>query len=198
MLDLKPDVVTFGKSIGGGAGHLLSGAVLLTGASKMQSDARTAFQSHTYAGSSARALLNGATLLDQLESWRPSVRAIGDAIAPIAEELNEATNGAVMAHGQGALWGGLFAHSDKEARTVANLDFKARCVEAKVLPYFVPVGGFMLTPRYDDDPDKLAAAVKDMAQCALETTRQMGWAPSALLPVEGPKEAPAKEMATAK
>ena len=30
--------------------------------------------------------------------------------------------------------GGLFAHSDKEARTVANLDFKARCVEAKVLP----------------------------------------------------------------
>ena len=27
--DLQPDIVTFGKSIGGGAGHLLSGAVLL-------------------------------------------------------------------------------------------------------------------------------------------------------------------------
>ena len=38
----------------------------------------TAFQSHTYAGSSARALANGASLLDALPSWRPSVRAIGD------------------------------------------------------------------------------------------------------------------------
>jgi hypothetical protein len=84
------------------------------------------------------------------------------------------------------LWGGLFAHADPAARTAANLDFKKRCAEARVLPYFVPVGGFMLTPRYDDDPEILGAAVKDMAQCALESTRAMGWAPSALLPIDGP------------
>ena len=44
-----------------------------------------------------------------------------------------------------------------------------RCAEKRVLPYFVPVGGFMLTPRYDDDPEAYGAAVKDMAECALET-----------------------------
>ena len=119
--DLKPDIVTFGKSIGGGAGHLLSGAILLRGANQLQQSSRTAFQSHTYAGSSARALANAAALLDALPSWRPSVCAIGDAISPIVAELNEASGGAVMAHGQGALWGGLFAHADPAARTAANL-----------------------------------------------------------------------------
>jgi len=185
--DLQPDIVTFGKSIGGGAGHLLSGAVLLHSAGALQSGPQgTAFQSHTYAGSSARALANGASLLDALPSWRPSVRAIGDAIAPIVAELNEDAKGAVIAHGQGALWGGLFAHGDRNARTAANLDFKKRCAEARVLPYFVPIGGFMLTPRYDDDPELLAAAVKEMSHCALETARAMGWAPSALLPLSAP------------
>ncbi|EOD08664.1 hypothetical protein EMIHUDRAFT_438290 [Emiliania huxleyi CCMP1516] len=185
--DLQPDILTFGKGIGGGAGHLLSGAVVLEGASKLQGGpAGTAYQSHTYAGSSARALANGAALLASLEKWRPSVRAIEAAVAPIAAELNEASGGAVLAHGQGALWGGLFAHPDPQARTAANLEFKRLCAEARVLPYFVPVGGFMLTPRYDDDPDVYGAAVRDMADCALQAARSMGWAPSALLPVSKP------------
>ncbi len=129
--DLQPDILTFGKGIGGGAGHLLSGAVVLEGASKLQGGpAGTAYQSHTYAGSSARALANGAALLASLEKWRPSVRAIEAAVAPIAAELNEASGGAVLAHGQGALWGGLFAHPDPQARTAANLEFKRLCAEA--------------------------------------------------------------------
>ena len=45
--DLQPDIVTFGKSIGGGAGHLLSGAILLDGASKLQARA-TAPASHLH------------------------------------------------------------------------------------------------------------------------------------------------------
>ena len=45
--DLQPDVVTFGKSIGGGAGHLLSGAVLLHSANKLEVTSKTALQSHT-------------------------------------------------------------------------------------------------------------------------------------------------------
>ena len=47
--DLDVDVVTFGKSIGGGAGHLLSGAILLRGGAALAGGARTALQSHTYA-----------------------------------------------------------------------------------------------------------------------------------------------------
>ena len=94
--DLQPDIVTFGKAIGGGAGHLLSGAIVLNDASKMAQGSKTAFQSHTYAGSSARALANGAGLLDAIPTWRSSVNAIGDAIAPIVAELNEASGGAGM------------------------------------------------------------------------------------------------------
>ena len=35
-----------------------------------------------------------------------------------------------------------------------------RCAAKRVLPYFVPVGGFMLTPRYDDDPEEFRAALQ--------------------------------------
>ena len=45
--DLQPDVVTFSKAIGGGAGHLLSGAVLLHSAEKLEMKSKTALQSHT-------------------------------------------------------------------------------------------------------------------------------------------------------
>ena len=192
--DLKPDVITFGKSIGGGAGHLLSGAVLLHSADKLQSESRTALQSHTYAGSSARALANGAALLRELPTWREPVRAIGAALEPVLAQLNEDAGGAILAHGQGALWGGMFTHSDPAARTEANLKFKAKCADAAVLPYFVPVGGFMLTPRYDDEPEVLAAAVQDMAQCALEVSREMGWSKSKLLPVLEAPATPAPEV----
>ena len=52
---------------------------------------------------------------------------------------------------------------------------QARCLAKGVLPYFVPVGGFMLTPRYDDDVDELKSAMLDLAEAALATTREMGW-----------------------
>jgi len=78
----------------------------------------------------------------------------------------------------------MFAHKDPAERTKANLDFKARCLEKRVLPYCVPVGGFMLTPRYDDEPEAFGAAVRDMAECALETVREMGWADDVLLPAQ--------------
>lgn len=181
--DLRPDCITFGKAIGGGAGHLLSGAVLLHSATKLHTVNGTAFQSHTYAGSSARALANGAALLESLPSWRSSVRAIGATIGPVLAELASAAGGAIKVHGQGCMWGGVFMHPDRNERTRANLDFKARCAAKGVLPYYVPVGGFMLTPRYDDEPEMLGAAVSDMASCALETVRAMGWAEADLIPM---------------
>lgn len=58
---------------------------------------------------------------------------------------------------------------------------QARCQARHLLPYFVPVGGFMLTPRYDDDVEALERAVHLMAECALETTRQMGWSADVLV-----------------
>ena len=179
---LDVDAITFGKAIGGGAGHLLSGAALLRGSSKLkEASYGTALQSHTYAGSSARALLNGASLLDALPTYRPKVQKIGETIGAILSELQEKSAGAIITHGQGAKWGGIFAHEDAAARAMANVDFKKRCAEKHVLPYFVPVGGFMLTPRYDDEPEALGAAITDLAECALASVREMNWAPSVLI-----------------
>jgi len=181
--DLPVDAITFGKAIGGGAGHLLSGAALLRGASKLADSGHgTAMQSHTYAGASARALLNASALLGNVPSWRPSVQKIGETIGDIVSELQERSGNAIICHGQGAKWGGLFAHEDLTKRLTANNLFKQRCKEKRVLPYFVPAGGFMLTPRYDDDPKMLKAAVTDLAECALSVTREMNWAPEALMP----------------
>ena len=136
--DLRPDAITFGKSIGGGAGHLLSGAILLTGASQLAQSSRTALQSHTYAGSSARALCNGAALLNRLTSLRENVRAVEKAVKPTLDRLRQESGGRVLTQGQGALWGGLFAHSDLAERTAANVALKKKCAERGVLPYFVP------------------------------------------------------------
>jgi len=186
--DLRPDAVTFGKSIGGGAGHLLSGAILLTGASQLAQSSRTALQSHTYAGSSARALCNGAALLNRLTSLRDNVRAVEKAVKPTLQKLRQDSGGRVLTQGQGALWGGLFAHSDLAERTAANVALKKKCAERGVLPYFVPVGGFMLTPRYDDDPALLTSAVEDLARCCLEVVNEMSWSEDDLLPLSKPAE----------
>lgn len=180
--DLKPDAVTFGKAIGGGAGHLLSGAILLHSASSLKSGAHgTAFQSHTYAGSSARALANGAALLRALPSWRPSVCALGASIGAAVGELNQRAHGAMVAHGQGGMWGGMFTHVDASQRAAASLSLKKRCLARGVLPYFVPLGGFMLTPRYDDDPLEFGRAAREVVDAALETLEEMNWHPHELL-----------------
>lgn len=112
---------------------------------------------------------------------QPRIQRIGASIGTLLAELSERSGGAIITHGQGAKWGGLFAHRDAAARAAASSRFKQKCAEARVLPYFVPVGGFMLTPRYDDDPEALCAAVEAMAQCALATVREMGWGPDELV-----------------
>jgi hypothetical protein len=65
---------------------------------------------------------------------------------------------------------------------------KKKCADAGVLPYFVPVGGFMLTPRYDDDPALLTSAVEDLARCCVEVVNEMSWSEDDLLPLGRPAE----------
>ena len=144
--------------------------------------ARHRAQSHAYAGSSARALLNGATLLDALPVWRPACRHSARSSA-----RSRGSRGGVRRRAHlprpGRQVGGLFAHEDAAARAAADRAFKAYCAERRVLPYFCPPpsGGFMLTPRYDDDPAAIGAAVQDLADCALRAARDMGWSASALM-----------------
>ena len=152
---------------------MLSGAILLKGASALAAASRTAYQSHTYAGSSVRALCNAASLLDRLESLRADVRRVEAAVKPALDALREESGGRVLTQGQGALWGSLFAHSSLAERSAANVALKEKCAAAGVLPYFVPVGGFMLTPRYDDDPELLRAA-RDLRRATSSPRRLRG------------------------
>ena len=46
----------------------------------------------------------------------------------------------------------------------------------------------MLTPRYDDDPALLTAAVEDLAKCCLEVVEEMSWSTDDLLPLAKPVE----------
>ncbi|MAA58888.1 MAG: hypothetical protein CMK79_01950 [Pseudomonadales bacterium] len=145
--NLDVDAVTFGKAIGGGAGHLLSGAVLLQGADKLKEAKHgTALQSHTYAGSSSRALLNGQMLLDSLPQWRPAVQTIGETLSMILDELQEESGGAILCHGQGAKWGGMFTHEDPAARLAAN-------PHGGVINQLVPRNGEAPLPRWINDQD---------------------------------------------
>lgn len=54
--DLDPDAITFGKAISGVA-FQLSGAVMKSGRTLLSENGQTVMQSHTYAGSSTRALI---------------------------------------------------------------------------------------------------------------------------------------------
>lgn len=58
-LDLQPDAVTFGKAIASGV-HPLAGVAIRRGGNVLRAAGRSVLQMHTYAGSSARALLTGA------------------------------------------------------------------------------------------------------------------------------------------
>ena len=109
------------------------------------------------------------------------MKSVEAAIEPALAELNEAADGAVLCHGQGALWGGMWANANAGARAFANLKFKKKCAEKRVLPYYVPVGGFMLTPRYDDDLEATRAAITDLADAALETVREQNWSADVLI-----------------
>mmetsp|Transcript_21958 Transcript_21958/g.47600 ORF Transcript_21958/g.47600 Transcript_21958/m.47600 type:complete len:360 (+) Transcript_21958:393-1472(+) len=73
--DLDPDAVTFGKAIGGGV-FPLSGAVIKTGGRLLGSNGRTVMQSHTFAGSSVRALMAGTEVLKALPFWFDSIRSL--------------------------------------------------------------------------------------------------------------------------
>jgi hypothetical protein len=68
------------------------------------------------------------------------------------------------------MWGALIDKSNPLARSQSKVMayLKANCAEARVLPYFVPAGGFMVTPLYDvsaetieEIGDRLNAAVRD-------------------------------------
>ena len=69
------------------------------------------------------------------------------------DKLEEESRGAIKCQGQGLMWGGMWQHPDAGERKKANQVFKLACQREGVWPYFVPVGGFMITPVMDIEPE---------------------------------------------
>lgn len=167
---LEPDAVTFGKAVA--AGFPLSGCAVRSGrdvlsGSKLQ-------QSHTYAGSSALALMTAKEVLDEVPRWFGHAKQMERLFAEVLGSLND---GAFLEiHGKGLMWGGLFVDPDPARRQEALRVFQALCGEARVWPYFVPVGGFMMSPPMDVEEADLREGLERVARCLTKTREKMGLA----------------------
>jgi adenosylmethionine-8-amino-7-oxononanoate aminotransferase len=153
-LDLDPDAVTFGKAIGGGV-YPIAGAILKQGRDKLCHAGCTVMQSHTYAGSSVRALMTATEVLKEIPNWFPHITKLGEEMSRMCGHLSHVSEGMLMCHGQGLMWGGLFTNEGAmvkpEYRAWALESFRKHCRVMGVLPYIVPAGGFMITPMVDVD-----------------------------------------------
>lgn len=176
--DLDPDAVTFGKSIGGGV-YPLSGAVLKKGRDILQANKCSVMQSHTYAGSSTRALMTATAVLRELPHWFQATTRMGQEMASIFGRLHRLSGGMITAQGQGLMWGCMFSHNgqnkDDQFRLKSFATFKRNCEEVGVLPYFVPVGGFMVTPMIDVDVATVQELGRKLEEALLKTAKEMGW-----------------------
>ena len=145
--DLSPDAVCFGKAIGAGI-YPMSGCIIQRGARALGAQGRSVLQSHTYSGASTRALIAGEATLNQIPLWFDHV-SMGQVCTEVFATVEQASGGAVRCQGQGLMWGGLFDYPDAEQRGAAVAVLKKHCVSTGVWPYFVPAGGFMVSPPLD-------------------------------------------------
>jgi len=63
------------------------------------------------------------------------------------------------------MWGGLFCQEDESKRAMAAEAFKSACEQGGVWPYFVPAGGFMITPPMDVEESELREGLRRLVQC---------------------------------
>ena len=171
-LDLDPDAICFGKAIGGGV-YPIAGAILKKKLSG------TVLQSHTYAGSSVRALMTATEVLREIPRWFQSIAKSGETMGNVFRHLQQISDGMLITHGQGLMWGALFSRqgmlSQDNNRKMATSCLQKNCEELGVLPYIVPAGGFMVTPVIDIGVETIQEIGNKLEQVVLRTMRQIQW-----------------------
>ena len=80
----------------------------------------------------------------------------------------------VRLHGQGLMWGGLFTSTDEGHKTVLMTALRRNCEERGVVPYLVPIGGFMISPALDVDEVDLRAALGILSGCVVDAVAEVG------------------------
>mmetsp|Transcript_469 Transcript_469/g.1075 ORF Transcript_469/g.1075 Transcript_469/m.1075 type:complete len:520 (+) Transcript_469:867-2426(+) len=176
--ELDPDAVTFGKAMGGGV-YPVSGAILKRGRDTLARNGCSVMQSHTYAGSSVRSLMTATAVLKELPLWIPSIQKLGEEMEHIFGYLQRKSNGMLVCHGQGLMWGGLFTQEgkmkDPAYKSRAIKCFRKHCEQVGVLPYIVPAGGFMVTPVVDIDVGTVYEIGERMEKVLDLTMQEMEW-----------------------
>lgn len=186
--DLDPDAVTFGKAIATGT-YPLSGAILKKGRDVLHANKCSVMQSHTYAGSSTLAIMTATEVLKEFVTWLPSIAKLGEELAHIVNYLATNSEGMVCCQGQGLMWGGLVTHNGQNAdpafRSRVVQAFKRHCDDCLVVPYHVPVGGFMISPVIDIDVGTIYDIGERLEEAIRRTMKEVGWDP-ATAPVASP------------
>ena len=161
---------------------LLNSLSLQTGGSLLGANGRTVMQSHTFVGSSVRALMTGTDVLNSLPLWFNSIKKLGDEMKVIFchLELEKVCNGLIKTQGQGLTWGALVSrkgiHKDDSVRENTISYLRKNLEQVEVLPYFVPVGGFMVSPVIDHiDVGTLYDIAEKMEEALLLTIREVSW-----------------------
>ena len=173
--NLNVDAVTFGKSVACGM-FPLSGAVVSRGASELRSAGKSVIQSHTYAGSSVRALMTAEAVLKELPKWTDHINRLEHVLSAGMKSFQDNSNGLFISRGHGMMWGSIMdSDIDAEIRQRALNILKSRCKYHGVWPYFIPVGGVMVTPLLDASESDLNDAMSRLSQCAHDTAREISF-----------------------
>lgn len=163
---LEPDAVTFGKSVAAGP-FPMSGVAVKCGAATLGK----VVQCHTYAGASALALLTAREVLKELPAWFEHAARMGGVCAEI---LGPCADGHFLqVQGLGLMWGGLFADPCAERRQLALGLLRIACSEEGVWPYFVPAGGFMLTPPMNTSEAELREGLQRLVRALSRVRTQL-------------------------
>ena len=127
------------------------------GAGLLGGKGKSVMQTHTYSGGNVRALMAASVVLDKISdnSLLEKVCGLGEILGLEVKKLADISDGLLVGNGQGLMWGLLIDRRHRSidselsnVRIVMDI-LKRKCGENNVLPYFVPVGGVMITPLFD-------------------------------------------------
>ena len=171
-------VQQFGKAIATGA-FQMSGAIMKQGRKLLHSKKCSVLQSHTYAGSSTRALMAATAVLEEFVHHLPNVAMLGQEMHHIMSQIGQKSNGLFICHGQGLMWGGIITYEgqcrEDEYRNRVVQSFKKHCEDLCIIPYFVPVGGFMVSPVIDIDVGTVHEIGERLEEVVKRVVNDVGW-----------------------
>jgi len=118
-------------------------------------------------------------VLEEFVRYLPNVALLGEELAHIMNYLTKLSEGLFICHGQGLMWGGIITHEgqcrDETYRNNVVKAFKKHCDEVCIIPYHVPVGGFMVSPVIDIDVGTIYEIGERLEEVIKRTMKEMDW-----------------------